>query len=189
MEPHVTLPQAASAQRYAGERVWCEDTFYSLPTTHATEWPDAAALQDAGEALTWGKLRRWTCSVAANLREYGLVRGDCAMKWLSNRIEAVVMFLACAREGIACNLSVHKTYTCAEVGDRLNTLSARALLTEDGWGIDRATIDYGWSIIRAGHNIYPSHWLLSYLSRPCGQPTCVAHALLTAKNTHLGRVT
>ena len=134
------------------------------------------------------------------------------MKWLSNRIEAVVMFLACAREGIACNLSVHKTYTCAEVGDRLNTLSARALLTEDGWGIDRATIDYGWFlsgdlgvmdakgnlrierrlkdlIIGVGHNIYPSHWLLSYLSRPCGQPTCVAHALLTAKNSHLGRVT
>jgi acyl-CoA synthetase len=44
-------------------------------------------------------------------------------------------------------------------------------------------------IIRGGHNIYPSHWLLSYLSRPCGQPTCVAHALLTAKNNHFGRVT
>ncbi len=114
------------------------------------------------------------------------------------------MFLACAREGIACNPSVHKTYTCAEVGDLLNTLSARALLTEDGWGTDRATVDYGWFlsgdlgvmdakgnlriegrlkdlIIRGGHNIYPSHWLLSYLSRPCGQPTCVAHALLTTK--------
>ncbi len=71
-------------------------------------------------------------------------------------------------------------------------------------GTDRATVDYGWFlsgdlgvmdakgnlriegrlkdlIIRGGHNIYPSHWLLSYLSRPCGQPTCVAHALLTTK--------
>ena len=162
MKPYLTLHQAASAQRYYSERMWCEDTFYSLLTSHATERPDAVALQDARQALTWGELKRWTGGVAADLREYGLVRGDRVMMWLSNRIEAVVMFLACAREGIACNLSVHKTYTCAEVGDRLNTLSARALLTEDGWGIDRATIDYGWSIIRAGHNIYPSHWLLSY---------------------------
>jgi acyl-CoA synthetase (AMP-forming)/AMP-acid ligase II len=212
MKPYLTLHHPASAQRYYSERMWREDTFYSLLTSHATERPDAGALQDARQALTWGELKRWTDGVAADLREYGLVGGDRVMMWLSNRIEAVVMFLAFAREGIACNPSVHKTYRCAEVGDLLNTLSARVLLTEDGWGTDRATVDYGWFlsgdlgvmdakgnlrfegrlkelIIRGGRNIYPSHWLLSYLSRPCGQPTCVAHALLTVKNNDFGRVT
>lgn len=37
-------------------------------------------------------------------------------------------------------------------------------------------------IVRGDHNIHPSHWFLSYLSRPCGQPTCAAHALLANKN-------
>ncbi len=148
MKPYLTLHQPANARRYYSELVWREDTFYSLLTRHATERPDAVALQDARRTLTWSELKRWADGVAADLREYGLTGGDRVMIWLSNRVEAVVMFLACAREGIACNPSVHKTYTCAEVGDLLNTLSARALLTEDGWGTDRATVDFDAALVR-----------------------------------------
>jgi acyl-CoA synthetase len=53
------------------------------------------------------------------------------------------MFLACAREGIACNPSLHRTFTCAEIGRLLGRLNARALLTEPGWGADRAQADLG----------------------------------------------
>ncbi len=56
--------------------------------------------------------------------------------WLGNRAESVVMFLACARNGIACNPSLHRTYTPADVVLLLERLDAKALLTEPGWGAD-----------------------------------------------------
>ena len=34
------------------------------------------------------------------------------------------MFLACAREGLACNPSLHRTFTCAEIGTLLGRLAA-----------------------------------------------------------------
>ena len=52
------------------------------------------------------------------------------------------MFLACAREGLACNPSLHRTFTCAEIGLLLERLRARALLTEPGWGADRTRADF-----------------------------------------------
>lgn len=197
MKPYLTLHHPASAQRYYSERMWREDTFYSLLTRHATEQPDAVALQDARRALTWSELKRWTDGVAADLREYGLGGGDRVMMWLSNRAEAVVMFLACVREGIACNPSVHKTYTCAEVGELLATLSARALLTEDGWGTDRATVDFDAALVRikslkvvytpkafpapARNNTPPCTdpdkvAYLAFTSGTTGTPKCVMHS-------------
>ena len=56
--------------------------------------------------------------------------------WLGNCAEAVVMFLACARNGIACNPSLHRTYTSAEVVRLLDRLDAKALFTQPGWGAD-----------------------------------------------------
>jgi acyl-CoA synthetase len=197
MKPYLTLHHPTNARRYYREQMWREDTFYSLLTRHANERPDAIALQDARRALTWRELKRWTDGVAADLREYGLVGGDRVMIWLSNRVEAIVTFLACAREGIACNPSVHKTYTCAEVGELLKTLSARALLTEDGWGTDRATVDFDATLVRitslkvvytpamfpapASNNTPPCTdpdkvSYLAFTSGTTGAPKCVMHS-------------
>ena len=94
--------------------------------------PDAIALQDGRRKLTWRALQGWVDGVAADLRAKGLAGGDRVSIWMSNRAEAVVMFLACAREGLACNPSLHRTFTCAEIGQLLERFSARALLTEPG---------------------------------------------------------
>ncbi len=81
--------------------------------------------------------------VAADLRaQRACTGGDRVSIWMSNRVEAIVMFLACAREGIACNPSLHRTFTCGEIGTLLERLSARALLSEPGWGADRAHVDF-----------------------------------------------
>jgi len=142
MRPFLTLHHPADARRYYERGLWTEDTFYSLLSRHAEERPNAPALQDGRRMVSWSELRLWVDGVAASLREYGLVGGDRVSIWMSNRVEAIVMFLACAREGLACNPSLHKTYTCSEIVELLTTLSARALLTEPSWGADRANIDF-----------------------------------------------
>lgn len=135
--------------------------------------------------------------VAADLREYGLVAGDRVSIWMSNRVEAVVMFLACAREGLACNPSLHKTYTCAEICELLTSLSARALLTEPGWGADRAQVDLDAMLVRiptlkavytpeafpasveeaASPNTDPDKVAyLAFTSGTTGVPKCVMHS-------------
>ena len=148
MRPFLTIHHPAKAQQYYASGLWGRDTFYGLLAQHASERPDAIALQDGRRALSWRELRQMVDGVAADLREYGLVGGDRVSIWMSNRVEAVAMFLACAREGLACNPSLHKTYTCAEICELLTSLSARALLTEPGWGADRAQVDLDAMLVR-----------------------------------------
>lgn len=188
MKPYLTLHRPADAKCFYGSGAWRQDTFYDLLSHHAAERPNSAALQDARRTLTWSELKNWTDGVAVNLREYGLVGGDRVMIWLSNRAEAIVTFLACAREGIACNPSVHKTYTCAEVGELIRTLSARALLTEDGWGTDRATADFDSVLVRISSLkvVYTPETFPAPASNntpPCTDPDKVSYLAFTSGTT------
>ena len=148
MRPFLTIHHPTRARKYYESGLWTEDTFYGLLARHAAQRPDAIALQDGRRKLSWRQLCQMVDGVAADLREYGLIGGDRVSIWMSNRIEAVVMFLACAREGLACNPSLHKTYTCAEICELLTSLSARALLTEPGWGADRSRVDLDAMLVR-----------------------------------------
>jgi acyl-CoA synthetase len=141
VRPFLTLHHPARARRYYQQGLWLADTFYSLLAGHAKERSSAIALGDGRRSLTWHELQAWVDGLGADLRSKGLVGGDRVSIWASNRVEAVVMFLACAREGLACNPSLHRTFTCAEIGQLLEHLQARALLTEPGWGADRSRTD------------------------------------------------
>ena len=68
--------------------------------------------------------------------EAGVAAGDRVSIWSDNRLEAVAMFLACSRSGIACNPSLHRTYTSGEIVQLLDRLQSRILLTRHGWGAD-----------------------------------------------------
>ncbi|WP_298960064.1 class I adenylate-forming enzyme family protein [uncultured Methylobacterium sp.] len=138
MRPFLTLHHPAEARRHYASGDWRDETLYALLARHAAERPDAPALQDGRRRLTFAETLAWVDGVAADLRGRGLVGGDRVSLWLSNRAEAVVALLACSREGFACNPSLHRTHTCREIGTLLNRLSARAFVTEDGWGADRA---------------------------------------------------
>lgn len=141
MRPFLTLHHPARAQRYYEQGLWRHETFYALLARHAAERPDAPALRDARRRLTWSQLQAWVDGVAADLRREGLSGGDRLSLWLSNRAEAVVAFIAAGREGIACNPSLHRTYTAAEIARLLDRLQAKALVTEPGWGADGASTD------------------------------------------------
>lgn len=188
MRPFLTLHHPADTARHYEQGLWRKDTFYSLLALHAAERPDAVALQDGRRSVSWSQLLPWVDGVANSLREFGLVGGDRVSIWMSNRIEAVVMFLACAREGFACNPSLHKTYTCAEIVDLLSTLSTRALLTEPGWGADRAQVDLDSMLVRLPSlkMVYTPDNLpgpVDNATPPCPDPDKVSYLAFTSGTT------
>jgi acyl-CoA synthetase len=141
MRPYLTLHDPARARSYHEAGLWGADTFYALMERHATERGASAALRDGLRRLSWRELQLHVDALAADLVSAGLVPGDVVSLWMGNRLEAVVVFLACAREGFACNPSLHRTYTCAEIGTLLNRLGARAFVTERSWGADGSKAD------------------------------------------------
>ncbi|MGD9845630.1 MAG: class I adenylate-forming enzyme family protein [Variibacter sp.] len=142
MRPFLTLHHPAAARRYYAQGTWQDETFYALLAKHAAATPDAFALRDGRHRLTWRELLAWVDGTAADLVSLGLAGGDRVSMWIGNRVEAVVMLLACSRQGFACNPSLHRTYTCGEIVTLLNRLHASVLVTEPGWGVDRAKVDF-----------------------------------------------
>jgi acyl-CoA synthetase len=132
----LTLHDPRSARRYYEAGVWRDDTFYTLVAGHAASRPDAFAARDSTRRLTWRELLRWIDAVADSLAEAGVRSGERVGIWLSNRLEALVAFIACSRNGYVCNPSLHRNYTVEEVTTLLRHVDARALFAEEGWSAD-----------------------------------------------------
>jgi acyl-CoA synthetase len=137
----LTLHDPAAARRYYAEGLWRDDTLYTLLQRHAAERPDAFALRDAGTRLTWRELLAAVDAVAADLNAAGLKHGERVAVWLPNRVEAVIVFLACSRQGYVCNPSLHQNYTVAEIVTLLPRTRAAALFAQPGYGADAKTAD------------------------------------------------
>ena len=137
----LTLHDPAAARRYYQAGLWRDDTFYTLLQRHAAARPEDFALRDGGRRLTWGALLRWADAVAADLHEAGVKRGERVAVWLPNCVEAVVVFLACARQGYVCNPSLHQNYTVSEIVALLERTRAAALFARRGYGADARTAD------------------------------------------------
>ena len=141
MNTVLTLHDPATARRYYEQGLWRPDTFYSLLSGHAAARPDAHALRDSGRRLTWREVKARVDAAAAAMHAAGLVRGQRVSLWQSNRIEAVIALLACARNGYVCNPSLHLNYTGEEIIALLGRLRAAALVVEEGYGgADDATL-------------------------------------------------
>ena len=137
----LTLHDPAAARRYYAEGLWRDDTLYTLLARHAGERPDAPALRDADRRLSWHELLSAVDAVAADLHAAGLKRGERVAVWLPNRAEAVIVFLACSRQGYVCNPSLHQNYTVAEIVRLLERTQAAALFAQPGYGAGARTAD------------------------------------------------
>ena len=201
MRPFLTLHDPTRAAGWYEAGLWTRDTFYSLMADHAARRPDAAALRDGHETLTWAELKARVDALAAEFEELGLVAGDRVSLWLSNRLHAHVVFLACARIGIACNPSLHRTYTCGEIVELVTRLESAAFVTEKGWGADRDSHDLGAMLgglpfmrkvydiadlppggrapARAPHDNPDTVGYLAFTSGTTGKPKCVMHSANT----------
>ncbi|OGA37630.1 MAG: cyclohexanecarboxylate-CoA ligase [Betaproteobacteria bacterium RIFCSPLOWO2_12_FULL_62_13] len=136
MSTILTLHDPQIARRYYESGVWREDTLYSLLRKHARERPQRYALRDSRRRLTWSALASWVEVLALDLHHAGLKRGQRVSVWLPNRAEAVVVLLACSRNGYVCNPSLHQNYTVAEVVQLMQRIQAAVLFTQHGYGAD-----------------------------------------------------
>ena len=112
--------------------MWQTDTLYSLARRHATERGGAYALRDSVRRLTWASVVAWADAVATDLHAAGLRAGDRVSIWLPNRLENVIVFLACSRNGYVCNASLHQNYTVAEIRALLARMAERIGVWERG---------------------------------------------------------
>ena len=134
----LTLHDPRTARRYYEVGVWRADTFYTLLAGHAARRPQNFAARDGARRLRFAELKAWVDGMADAFAEAGLRSGERVSLWLSNRLEALVAFLACARNGYVCNPSLHRNYRVEEALFLLRYIDARAILIEEGWGADAA---------------------------------------------------
>ncbi|MCW5235048.1 class I adenylate-forming enzyme family protein [Verminephrobacter eiseniae] len=137
----LTLHDPAKAREHYLSGVWQTDTLYSLARRHAAERGQAYAVRDCARRLSWNALVAWVDVLAADLHEAGLRRGDRVSVWLPNRLESVLVFLACSRNGYVCNPSLHQNYTVAEIATLLSGIGCRALFAQPDYGADARTAD------------------------------------------------
>lgn len=194
----LTLHSPRLTRTYYEKGLWKDETFYSLLTNNATIQGDDIALVDSLGTLTWRELFARVEALAAQLEGLGLVPGDRVSLWLSDRVETVIAFLACSRLGLACNPSLHKTYTSAEILILMQRLEAAVLITEDGWGTDNqqqalfadlAGMPWFKAVLLPQDFLTPPHVplrpavddpdevaYLAFTSGTTGEPKCVMHS-------------
>ena len=132
----LTLHDPQTARAFYAAGYWHGDTMYALAHRHAAARPGAWALRDGQRRLTWKELVQWADALAADLHGAGLRRGSRVSVWLPIRAEAVVVLLACSRQGYVCNPSLHQNYAVAEVAQLLERIQSAALLAQSGYGAD-----------------------------------------------------
>ena len=137
----LTRHDPAEAKAFHADNTWGDETHYRLLATNAAARPGAPALRDGARRLNWSQLLQWVNNVAADLAAQGLRANDRVSLWASNRVESIIVYLACSRNGYACNPSLHRTYTIEEVCKLLERLSTKAVLIEEEWGADTSQHD------------------------------------------------
>jgi acyl-CoA synthetase len=137
----LTLHDPKTAQDYYAKGVWRSDTMYSLLAGHAKTRPNAHALRDSKRRITWSQFLQWVDALAAELHEAGVKRGQRVSICLPNRIEAIVVLLACSRNGYVCNPSLHQNYTVAEIAQLLERIQTAVLFAQPGHCADANKAD------------------------------------------------
>lgn len=137
----LTLHSPAEARRHYAAETWQSETMYALLVRHATERGNRFACRDANTRLTWSQMLAWVDSVSNVLHQAGLCEGDRVSVWLPSRVESVVVFLACSRNGYVCNPSLHQNYTVAEIETLLSRIDCRALIAQTNYGADSDQFD------------------------------------------------
>lgn len=134
----LTLHDPKKTREQYASGAWQQDTMFMLLREHALKKGDTVALRDATTTLTWSEVLQAVEGVAHSLHLAGLREGDRVAIWLPSRVESVIIFLACSRNGYVCCPSLHQSYTAAEIVTLLKRICCKAFFTMAGYGADAA---------------------------------------------------
>lgn len=137
----LTRLSAELIEQYESEGFWGGDTIYSLARWHAEHKPDAFAVRDRVRRINYRTLIESADALAADLDAHGLKPGQRVAVWLPSRIEAVVVLLACSRNGYICAPSLHRDHTVGEVAELLKRQRSAAFVVQSGYGADAGKRD------------------------------------------------
>ena len=82
------------------------------------------------ENITWNDLYKKVCKLSAYLKTLGLKKGDRVAAYVPNKIESIVSFLACAKNGIIWS-SCSPDFGVQGVIDRFKQIEPKILITSD----------------------------------------------------------
>jgi acyl-CoA synthetase (AMP-forming)/AMP-acid ligase II len=148
------------AQGFRSTGFWADTTIYRAVWQHARASPERPAVQDRNKSVSYGGLVELADGAAAELAAAGLRPGNRIAAWLPSRLETVVFFLACSRNGYVFCPSLHRTHTANEVAELLRRMCAGAFVGEEGYGVRNGTADIFEMIgtvetIRSVHRLHP----------------------------------
>ena len=82
------------------------------------------------EEITWNELYERVCRFSAYLKKLNLKKGDRVAAYTPNKIECVICFLACAKNGLIWS-SCSPDFGVQGVVDRFKQISPKVLITSD----------------------------------------------------------
>jgi acyl-CoA synthetase (AMP-forming)/AMP-acid ligase II len=132
----LSLQRAETVARCTAAGWWRDETIYAVARRHAECAPDAFAVRDRQRRLSYAELIAAADAMAYDLKRHGVRPGERVLVWLPSRVEALVAFLACSRNGLVVCLSPHRNHTIAEVANFAQRLRAAALIYQPGFGAD-----------------------------------------------------
>ena len=89
-------------------------------------------LSEAGfeETISWNLLYEKVCRFSSYLKSLDLIKGDRVAAYVPNKIEAIISFLACAKNGIIWS-SCSPDFGAQGVIDRFKQIKPKVLITSD----------------------------------------------------------
>ena len=92
------------------------------------------------EEITWNELHERVCRFSAYLKKLNLKKGDRVAAYTPNKIECVICFLACAKNGIIWS-SCSPDFGVQGVVDRFKQIEPKVLITSDYYFYNGKKID------------------------------------------------
>lgn len=135
----LTLHDPQKTRENYASGAWHADTMFGLLQQHAQARPNRIALRDLFTTLTWSQVLQAVERLALDLHHAGLSAGDRVAIWLPSRVESVLVFMACSRNGYVCCPSLHQSYTSGEIITLLKRIRCKAFFTTPGYGSDATT--------------------------------------------------
>ena len=134
----LTLHDPQKTRENYASGAWQAETMFGLLQRHTLERPEDVALRDLFTSMTWAEVMRAVEQLALDLHDAGLSAGDRVAIWLPSRVESVLIFMACSRNGYVCCPSLHQSYTTGEIVTLLKRIRCKAFFTMPGYGADAA---------------------------------------------------